>query len=164
MSKTKMLPKFGASYTYLSGNKNANATKQDSWDQMFYDQNYGNIATTLIAFSDLTIINVKACFKPMDDVTLSVLYGYFNMARAKSDPFWTYNSANRYDGTNRYINGSAVRQGKSHIGDEIDATITYDYTEDVQFGLTAGVFIPGKVWAMESKNATQVIGSMKVVF
>ncbi len=162
-AKVKTTPMVGASYTYLSGNKSATASREDAWDPMFYDQNLGNIAYALLAYTDLSVWNLKASFKPMEDVTMSMLYGYFDMAKAK-DGAWVYNSAYRYDGTNRYITSAPIRAGKSHLGDELDATITYDYTEDVQFGLTAGLFMPGKAWDVEKQNATQLIGSMKVTF
>ncbi len=52
-----------------------------------------------------------------------------------------------------------------HLGDEVDLTLVYDYTEDVQFGLMAGVFFPGDAFAKEErKAATEVIGSITVEF
>jgi len=164
-AKIKMTPKIGASYTYLSGDRNVIASGQSSWDAMYYDQKLGNIAYALFDFSDLSVFNLKGSFKPVEDVTISMLYGYFDLAQAGDDG-WVYTSANRYDGTNRYFSNVPLRSGKVHLGDEIDATITYDYTEDVQFGLTAGLFVPGNVWETTSnkQNATQLIGSMKVTF
>jgi len=162
-AKVKMTPKIGASYTYLSGDKSGSASGQSSWDQMYYDQKLGNIAYALLGFTDLSVYNLRASCKPVEDVTLSMLYGYFDMAKAK-DGAWVYNSANRYDGTNRYFTNASLRAGKGHLGDEIDVTATYDYTEDVQFALTGGVFMPGKAWDIEKANATQLIGSMKVTF
>ncbi len=162
-AKVKMTPKIGASYTLLSGNKSGDASTEKGWDSMFYDQKLGNIAYALLAFSDLSVYNLRASCKPVEDVTLSMLYGYFDMASVKRGT-WTYNSQHFYDGTNRYISGANLREGKRHLGDEIDVTATYDYTEDVQFGLTAGIFVPGKVWDVEKQTATQLIGSMKVVF
>jgi hypothetical protein len=65
-----------------------------------------------------------------------------------------------------------------HIGNEIDATLTYDYTEDVQFSLLGGVFVPtdaindgyqvdtaidGGRWPHKA-SAEELIGSMKVTF
>jgi hypothetical protein len=59
-----------------------------------------------------------------------------------------------------------------HLGQEIDAKLTYDYTEDVQFGLLAGVFLPGAAFVDREDRTTstgkspasEVIGSMKVTF
>ncbi len=54
---------------------------------------------------------------------------------------------------------------KKSLGNALDITATYDYTEDVQFGLTAGMFACGKAFASSNdRTATQVIGSMKVSF
>jgi len=54
---------------------------------------------------------------------------------------------------------------KTSLGNALDITATYDYTEDVQFGLTAGMFACGKAFASSNdRTATQVIGSMKVSF
>ncbi|MDD5409280.1 MAG: alginate export family protein [Candidatus Omnitrophica bacterium] len=162
-AKVKMTPKVGASYTYLSGDKSGTASGQSSWDSMYYDQKLGNIAYALLAFTDLSVYNLRASCKPVEDVTLSMLYGYFDMAK-KKDGSWNYTSAFTYDGTNRYFSNANLRAGKGHLGDEIDVTATYDYTEDVQFGLTGGIFLPGKAWDVEKQNATQLIGSMKVTF
>lgn len=164
LAKVKFTPSIGASYTYLSGNKSATASREDAWDPMFYDQTVGgNISNALLAFTDLSMFTLKGSFKPMEDVTISGLYSYIDMAHEKAGA-WVYNSSNRYDGTNRYINSAPIREGKTHLGDELDATIIYDYTEDVQFGLTAGMFLPGKAWDVEKQKATQIIGSMKVTF
>ncbi len=166
-AKVKTIPKVGGSFTYLTGNKSAAQTSQGSWDAMFYDQKLGNIFYTLIPFTDLLAYNLKASCKPVEDLTLSLLYGWYDFAEQKDGDAgvtWTYSSAHRYDGTNLYYSGNSLRNNKSHLGDEIDITAIYDYTEDVQFGLTAGIFVPGKAWNVEKQNATQLIGSMKVVF
>jgi hypothetical protein len=69
--------------------------------------------------------------------------------------------------------------GKKTLGQEIDATITYDYTEDVQFALLGGVYLPtsnintgkrtdttGAITGEEytRASAAELIGSMKVTF
>jgi hypothetical protein len=54
--------------------------------------------------------------------------------------------------------------GKRHLGDALDLTVTYDYTEDVQLALTGGWFKPGQAISVKEKDATQLIGSMKVAF
>jgi hypothetical protein len=60
-----------------------------------------------------------------------------------------------------------MNPSEMHLGNEIDATITYDYTEDVQFTLLGGWFNPGKAInkaASAAKSAKEVIASCKVVF
>ena len=51
------------------------------------------------------------------------------------------------------------------IGDEVDLTLVYDYTEDVVFSLLAAWFIPGEYFPSGMDDvATSVIGSMAVSF
>jgi hypothetical protein len=54
---------------------------------------------------------------------------------------------------------------KNYLGYELDLSGTYNYTEDVQFGLTLGYFKPGKAFGeMNRRTATQAVGSIKVIF
>ncbi|MFA5349698.1 MAG: alginate export family protein [Candidatus Omnitrophota bacterium] len=161
-AKVKMTPKIGASYTYLSGGETSNS-RNEGWDSMFYDQALNNITYALLPFSNMSVINLRASAKPVEDVTLSANYGYYD--RAKSDSSSTLTSPASYDGSSSHSYLSNVPlSGKSHLGDALDITAIYDYTEDVQLGLTGGLFIPGKAFANERRNATQIIGSMKVTF
>ena len=61
-----------------------------------------------------------------------------------------------------YLNATAL-SGKSNLGQEVDITATYDYTEDVQLGLTMGCFAPGDAFHND-RMATQAVASMKVTF
>jgi hypothetical protein len=53
---------------------------------------------------------------------------------------------------------------KKEVGNEVDLSLIYDYTEDVQLGLSLGYLDAGKAIASPREDATQVIGSMKVTF
>jgi hypothetical protein len=54
---------------------------------------------------------------------------------------------------------------KRALGWEWEMGLTYDYTEDVQFGLMGGIFTPGAAFnSSNSDAAKQVMGSMKVTF
>ena len=51
------------------------------------------------------------------------------------------------------------------IGWEIDLQATYDYTEDVSFGILAGWFVPGDQYSSPNDNtATDIVSSVKVTF
>jgi len=157
-AKVKTTPKIGAAYTYLSGDT-AGDTRNAGWDPLFYDQKLNNIVYSLLPFSNMNAFNLKGSMKPVEDVTVSAVYGYYDVAQKNSAALTAPFS---YDNTGAY--GVAGYTGKRHLGDALDATITYDYTEDVQFGLTGGYFRPGNALNTNSANATQLIGSMKVVF
>jgi hypothetical protein len=56
-------------------------------------------------------------------------------------------------------------KGKKDLGDEIDLSLLYDYTEDVKLGLTAGLFLPGSVFQTNNENpASTVMADVKVSF
>jgi len=160
-AKVKMTPKIGASYTYLSGSKtvgSGSATRNQGWDEMFYDQKLNNIVYTILPFSNMSALNLKASCKPVEDVTVSAVYGYYDVAQK---------STNNYYVTSTYDSGTTYNSsytGKGHLGSALDGTVTYDYTEDVQFGLTGGLFLPGNALTNNAQNATQLIGSVKVTF
>ncbi|MCX5696059.1 MAG: alginate export family protein [Candidatus Omnitrophica bacterium] len=160
-AKVKTTPMIGASYTYLSGSKNnTSETRNSGWDPMFYDQKLNNIVYTLLPFTNMSVFNLKASCKPVEDVTIGAVYGYYDVAKKSHG---SITCPNNYDGTGSYYTG-ATYTGKSHLGDALDITATYDYTEDVQFGLTGGYFRPGRGISIDGKDAQQLIGSMKVTF
>lgn len=153
-SKRKYTPSISGSYTYLSG-----PDKYARWDSMFYNQKLGNIAYAILPFSNLHVINLQGSVKPAEDVTLSLLWGYYMLVNKESNITSTQFDTN---GT-RYLSSRALNN-KRDLGNEIDLTATYDYTEDVQFGLTLGCFIPGQAFADDSRLANQAVASMKVTF
>jgi hypothetical protein len=160
LSKVKMTPMIGASYTLLSGDKATNLGK-DAWDPLYYNQALNNIAYAIIPFSNLSVLNIKGSVKPMEDVTVALNYGWYRRAKANADAM----ASPACDGDNVLYNAAYAMNGKKDLGNEIDLTVTYDYTEDVQLGLTTGWFKPGEAFAEGNRrDATQLIGSMKVTF
>jgi hypothetical protein len=93
----------------------------------------------------------------MDDVTLAVNYGNYRMVNAES----SFITAKADSNGNYY---RIATNGKKELGNEVDLTATYDYTEDVQIGLTAGWLMAGKGIETDVRDAQQLIGSMKVTF
>jgi hypothetical protein len=152
-AKAKFTPSIGGGYTYLSGSGD-----DANWNAMYYNQNFGNIATALLPFSNMHIFNLKGSMKPMDDITLSLLFGHY-MEVEKADSI----TSSKFDSNGTpYLNGRAL-SNKTDLGNEIDTTITYDYTEDVQLGFTYGAFMPGDA-IHDGRMANQAVASMKVTF
>lgn len=154
----KYSPQVGLCYTYLSGNKVTDDSDFQRWNSMFYDQALNNITYAIIPFSNLQVINLKGSMKPIDDVTVLVNYGHYRLAKKASTLTAPFVDG---DGTSY---GTYTLRGKKSLGDAVDITAVYDYTEDVQFGLTAGIFLPGAAFNSDDNKATQIIGSMKVTF
>jgi len=153
---TKYKPMASVLFAYFSGDrgKNSGSKTYGGWDPMYENQTFGNIANTLINQTNMYVAGGNLTAKPVDDVTLKGEY-------------YTYWWDKRVSGAgNAVATGESLTfTGKKFIGQELDLTATYDYTEDVQFGLLGGWFITGSSFAGANKNtAGEVIGSMKVTF
>jgi len=158
-ASTKFTPAVGATYTYLSGDKKTDDNTNRNWDSMYYDQVLNNIAYTILPFTNMQVINLRGSMKPTDDTSVLLSYGYYRRNKGSSADM----ASTQVDGNgNTY---SYNMTGNDDLGYALDLTGTYDYTEDVQFGLTFGYFNPGKAFAENNRrDATQVLGTMKVTF
>ncbi|MCM8783322.1 MAG: alginate export family protein [Candidatus Omnitrophica bacterium] len=169
-------PGIGLGYSYRSGQDPAVTTgKYKAWNPMYEDQTQGIIADYILAgvnngvTSNASIIKAYGSVKPIKDVTLSANYYNYRLVKALVSA-----DDSSYDGyTDSGTTLGTVYMNKSKaLGDEIDLGLTYNYTEDVSFGLTAGWFFPGKALKGKDGNgekanddtATSIIGSVKVVF
>jgi len=160
----KYSPKVTGIYGILSGDKSNPANNHGRtrmWDPMFEDKTWNSVVNAIFLNTNVRYAGVSASCKPIDDITLSGVYGYYWFDRTVAGAAFP----TTYSGflTNYSLTGD------KQMGQAFDVTATYDYTEDVQFGLTYGYFHPGHgidrtSGAMFDENATQLIGSMKVTF
>jgi hypothetical protein len=159
-------PVIGASYTYLSGDKYLSSSDNyRGWNPMFEDQAGGTLFNKILGYTNAQFFNLNGTITPVEDVKLVLNYYYLRL----NQPFTSSATAVTLTGIASDPTSSdptyRMDGGKKDLGNEIDVDLTYDYTEDVQFGLNFARFIPGKAFARENdKSATQVIGSMKVTF
>ncbi len=164
---SKYEPSITGAYIYLSG---ANRDKvggavYKGWDSMFEDQTFGHLINAVMGFSNAHIFGASLKAKPVSDLTAQLDYvtGWF---------------AKKYaEGRFAILSGVSTAQtftmsNKANFGHEFDATLTYDYTEDVQMSLLGGIFLPSKaingngaIYPYRQKAiATELVGSMKVTF
>ncbi|NQT32058.1 MAG: alginate export family protein [Candidatus Omnitrophica bacterium] len=154
-------------YVFYSGNAVDKDGRYSGWDPMYR----GRFITAIREFQNLYYptrqdvqdgavasangatnqhqIQGKIVVEPMDDVTCSAAYTYF----------WLDKVAGGTVGTAGGIHTS------KNIGSEVDLQVTWDYTEDVSFGLLSAWFVPGDHF--ESPNdhvATDVVGTVKLSF
>lgn len=154
----KLLPNLGLSYTYLSGDKDLDGGKYKAWDPMFENQTPNSITNALFSNTNVQVVTVSGSIKPVEDLTLKAVYGMYRLAQ-KIDP-----AAGGISGPYSPSTGYATTSKKC-LGNALDLIATYDYTEDVQLGLSLGWFKPGKAFTKDYRHdATEVIGSMKVSF
>jgi len=168
----KYKPSVNASYTYASGDKNgadnygtdhiSSAKNYTAWDQFNNIQGSGTIYRAIFPFSNESIVAVGASASPLEDVTTGVTWS----------GLWT---PQRYDNSQNPLyliqpNGSgpiteSVNKNAYYLGNETDLNLTYNYTEDVTFGLTVGWFVPGDVFTTANKEtASQAIANIGVKF
>jgi hypothetical protein len=168
-----MLSKYSPSVTgvfvYLSGEgrDRVGTETYNGWDGMFEDQTFGRIINAIMGFSNVKLSGVNVKAKPIEDLTVSLDYVAAFLNRKFTEGRRTILSG--------VPTARAFRMGdKSYLGQEFDLTLTYDYTEDVQFSLLGGVFLPGEInesidipgqsTTGQKIAATELIGSMKVTF
>ena len=169
-------PNLGLGFELLSGQNKSNTGKWTAWDPMFRGNSLslirgymggqqaalngvgGNIYDTLdpndpSGSTDAITLYVDGGLKPMEDLSLKTRWLHF----------WTAQSGS--------IGATGGNDRGYNLGDEVDTTLLYDYTEDVQFDLTGGIFVPETFYTRNSDSYTKstdpaiiVTGGVKVTF
>ncbi len=155
-------PVIGVIYSYFSGDAGSVTDNPDKtyhgWDPMFENQTAGSIINALFSQTNCHNIDVMGKISPdfLKDVTLRADWVIQMLAKGIDVPGATITTDY---GTQNYATD------KKMLGQELDLTVTYDYTEDVQFGLLTGFFDPSKALVKaDRQTATQAIVSCKVSF
>jgi hypothetical protein len=177
-SKMKYTPTLAGVYGYFSGDADSWGPYETwhGWDPMFENQTFGHIANALFVQTNSHVVGMIVAAKPLDDITAKLEYYNYWLAKnpsPESDANFAGWWPGYYNANGQWMN---TKTG-NHLGQEIDLTLTYDYTEDVQFKLLGGAFITGDVFASSTEPGTglaigggghtvasEVIGSMKVTF
>ena len=152
-------PVAGVEYIYYSGDKHMGdrdvdtSGNYDGWDQMYrgkFDtaiREWQNVFYRTAQVSNPACTNqhqllVTGSVEPTDSLTFEALYGHFWLDKS-------YSEAN----------------SNKNIGDEVDLSLTWDYTEDVSFNLLGAWFFPGAHWNDSQDDiAADVVGTVKLSF
>jgi len=140
-------PKLGGEYILYSGDsapwQHSNSTYR-GWDPVLrgkYDtaihEFQGRVYRTYdeydpAAFTNRQQFAIFGVIKPLDTVAVNARYTHIRLHKGL--------------GASDSPDFGPPTSRSSHIGDEVDANLTYDYTEDVQFGLLGAIFLPGKYY------------------
>lgn len=181
-SVEKYKPVLQGVYTYVSGDGDPSAAdvtaagakrgKFEGWDPMFESQAGGKIYNALFNLTNAHIAEVSAAVTPIEDVTTRLSWTQLWSVEAldrqlSSTPTGLGSGAFLVQPDGSTVSGTAVTSNR-HLGQEVDADITYNYTEDVLFGLNLGLFFPGDAFAETSsvsrKTASQAIAHVGVTF
>ncbi len=150
-------PVVAGQYTYLSGTTNNNTNNPGklgrAWDPLYFNQNVGRIFHAAgYDNGNSQLVVVSGEIVPLQDLTTKLSWNGLWLAEKNRD-------------TGAGVNGS------KYLGSEIDLDLTYAYTEDVKFGVSAGSFLTGKgiapnagTGSANNQNATQLLTSVAVAF
>jgi len=173
----KYKPTVNAAYTYVSGDKNSienenvpaglkSSKLYSAWDEFNTIQGAGTIYRALFPMSNENIISLGGSVNPLEDVTVGATWSDIWAAERISaqNPLYLIqpNGSTIESGTN-FVPGT--KNNDYGIGNEADVNVTYNYTEDVTFGLSLGWFVPGSVFSNTNHDtASQAIANVGVKF
>ncbi len=168
---TKYKPALAETFSYYSGQNikdttNNSETKYHAWDPMFNDQDLGTrIWRALFTYSDLETSELSFQVNPLEDVTAQVVWTDLFAPAGLSTAGYA-SGLYQYSASLPDLNSPTLAvTKKTGLGNEVDGILTYNYTEDVTFGLNVGLFVPGD--AFKSSNnavAKEAIASVGVNF
>jgi hypothetical protein len=167
----KYKPSVNAAYTYASGDKNSglnygsdritSAKTYSAWDEFNTIEGAGTIYRAIFPLSNESIVSFGASASPLEDLTAAVTWsGVWSPTRFDNaqNPLVLIQP----DGTTA---SEAVNKDGYWLGNETDINLTYNYTEDVTFGLSVGWFVPGDVFTKANdETASQAIANVGVKF
>jgi len=168
----KYKPTVNASYTYVSGDANSNPArltpgdheKYTAWDPFNEIQGSGTIYNTLFPLTNMHIVAVGGSVNPLEDVTAAFTWSGLWAA----DHYSTTNPLLLYqpDGGSVQIAPTTNTDKKSTgLGNEYDVNLTYNYTEDVTFGVSLGWYVPGTAFSKVNRDtASQALADVGVKF
>jgi len=169
----KYKPSVNVGYTYASGDKNSGEDYEGSpvkssrtytaWNEFNTVQGAGTIYRSLFDLSNENILSAGASVAPLEDVTAGVTWSGLWAA----SPISAQNPLGiiQPDGANNGIISVYGPKDAYWLGNETDVSLTYNYTEDVTFGLNLGWFVPGDVFPTSNKEtASQAIANVAVTF
>lgn len=155
-------------YTYASGDKEidptststgASGSEYKGWDPMFENVAGGKIYNSLFDLTNVHVNEFSFSAKPVQDVTAKLTWTMLAL-----DKKLTANSWRRTLPDNGTVD-FGTKTDKKGLGNELDLDLTYDYTEDVSIGLSAGWYMPGNLFTgANEKTASQLLTSMSVAF
>ncbi len=167
-------PIIRAGLTSYSGEEVGNTGDMSAWLPLYEDQTHGVVANFILSGvnggqnSNADIYTLGATATPMEDLSVS------------ADVYWFYLDKKLVAAANvvpggalGWVNtapGGILMNAKDELGYEIDLALNYDYTEDVELGLSAGWFVPGEAFdgrvgvATNDQTALQVLATLDVAF
>ena len=163
-------PKLGFEYIWYSGNQDegglaaSGSGQYHGWDPMFRGKSDSLIRefTGRYYFSQDYPFDVVRYYNSADNSFQNQHQVIFSGSVQPMDSLKLTGNLNLFWNQFAYRQNDTRTQG--YVGTELDLGASWDYTEDVSFGLAAGWFKPGEVYKTGGDPATDVVGTVKVSF
>jgi hypothetical protein len=172
----KYKPTLNASFTSVSGDKDGSANYDavpyksaktyTGWDPFNEAQGSGTIYNTMFNLTNMYILSAGAAFNPLEDVTVGATWSGLLAQQTYTNglsPLGNYNPLVfiQPDGST----AEPLTTNKKGLGNEYDVNLTYNYTEDVTFGVSLGWFVAGDAFNKVNRDtASQALASVGVKF
>ena len=133
---------------------------------MFEDQRGGELANLFIN-TGVQCVKLTGSTMPREDLTAILdVYWY---AATSTPLLQTYTAPNPCTAQIGYVNGPLsdqwywVDRDEKELAWEIDASLIYDYTEDVEMGLVSAWFIPGAFFVSNNDDTAYQVRAYAAV-
>ncbi|MBN1586846.1 MAG: hypothetical protein JW937_05380 [Candidatus Omnitrophica bacterium] len=138
-------PTGGMGFLYLSGEEAGNSGDYGAWDNMYRGHFFSGIRDFLAGTQGDGLYSTGDPYDSAGNTNTMALY--FDAGAELMDDL---HLSGRY--LHFWFDEKPLAGRDDGAGDEIDLKLVYDYTEDVQFGLSALWFIPGNYYEGENDN------------
>lgn len=173
-------PKIGAEYVLFTGEDartmTGNTNQYNGWDSMYRGRYFSSIQEWIGDGNLYETFSINAAANNFDQDSGKTNLHQFILS-GSIEPMENLTLEGRYLNFWLMENGdnATVRAigDEKHKGDELDLWLTYDYTEDVTFGLLSAWFFPGEYYKHlptainglgDANIASEVVGTVKVSF
>lgn len=167
-------PYFGLGYIYMSGD-DTGSDRIEQFNPLFEDEKFGEIADVVygqyLLTSSPSNTSLRVSDAAMTNVQIWKLSTGFNPTENTALDLTFYSLTAPEEVLS--LSGTIDDQ-RHYIGSEYDLDFTYNYSEDVTFGLLYALFIPGNFFEMGDddtaafdvslERAQELMGSVTVVF
>jgi len=152
---TTWSPKLKVAYTYASGDSEPYSGDYGSFEPLGQYRYYGHALSPRM--SNIHIFNFSASVQPNDLWNLAIDYYHYmqdeKVAGLVGNPLLTD------PGIMRLTTGL-----DDNIGDEVDVSATYEYTDDVKAQILLAYFMPGDAYGADDDDALEIRGEILVSF
>lgn len=152
---TSWSPKLEAAYTFASGDSDPLSGDNGNFNPLGQYRYYGHALSPKM--SNIHIFNASASVQPNDYWNLAIDYYHYMQDEKVAGPVG--NTLLTDPGIMRRTTGL-----DDHIGDEVDISVTYKYTDDVKAQLLLAYFMPGDAYGADDDDALEIRGEILVSF